>query len=157
MQDEVRDKSVVLVINTAKTGGKLTAEVLKLAIRHYQEQSRNPNIYRGKQSYKKLSRPGGELKNIEITNQNIKSFEKAAKKYRVNFALKKEAGTSKYYVFFRAPDADSLNAAFAEYTARTLNRAKGKPSILKQLSHFKDIVKASPDKVKTREKGGMEL
>ena len=33
MQEEVRDKSVALVIHVGKDGGKLTAELLKWAIR----------------------------------------------------------------------------------------------------------------------------
>lgn len=35
MQEEVRDKSISLVIKVGKTGGKLTAELLKWAIREY--------------------------------------------------------------------------------------------------------------------------
>ena len=31
-----------------------------------------------------------ELTNIEITDQNIKSFERVAKKYNIDFALKNE-------------------------------------------------------------------
>lgn len=154
MQDEVRDKSVALVIKVGKTGAKLTAELLKAAIRHYQKQANAPQ--QGKQSVKSLVKQGAGVQNIEITGQNIKSFERVARKYGVDFALKKDPAQGRYLVFFKARDADALNAAFAEYTAKTLNRAKGKPSIMQQLSHFKDIVKASPDKVKNREKGGME-
>lgn len=154
MQDEVRDKSVALVIRVGKTGAKLTAELLKAAIRNYQKKANAPQ--HGKQSVKRLVKQGAGVQNIEITDQNIKSFERVARKYGVDFALKKDPAQGRYLVFFKARDADALNAAFAEYTAKTLNREKGKPSILKQLSHFKDIVKASPDKVKNREKGGIE-
>lgn len=154
MQDEVRDKSVALVIRVGKGGAKLTAELLKAAIRHYQKKANAP--HHGKQSVKSLVKQGAGVQNIEITDQNVKSFERVARKYGVDFALKKDPAQGRYLVFFKAKDADALNAAFAEYTAKTLNREKGKPSILKQLSQFKDIVKASPDKVKNREKGGIE-
>ena len=40
MQDEVREKSVVFVIRVSKTGGKLTASMLKYAIEQYLEQQR---------------------------------------------------------------------------------------------------------------------
>lgn len=154
MQEEVRDKSVALVLRVGKGGAKLTAEMLKWAIRQYQKQANEPQ--HGKQSVKQLVKQGAGVQNIEITDKNVKSFERVARKYGVDFALKKDPAQGRYLVFFKARDADALNAAFAEYTAKTLNRAKGKPSILKQLSHFKDIVKASPDKVKNREKGGIE-
>ena len=40
MQDEVREKSVVFVIRVSKTGGKLTASMLKYAMEQYLEQQR---------------------------------------------------------------------------------------------------------------------
>ena len=155
MQDEVRDKSVALVIRVGKNGGKLTADLLKWAIRQYQRQANEPQ--HGKQSVKSLVEQGGGVQNIEITDKNIKSFERVARKYGVDFALKKDPAQGRYLVFFKARDADALNAAFAEYTAKTLNREKGKPSIKKQLSHFKQLVMGqSVDREKHRGKGGIE-
>lgn len=37
MQDEVREKSVAFVIRVSKTGGKLTASMLKYAMEQYLE------------------------------------------------------------------------------------------------------------------------
>lgn len=157
MQDEVRDKSVALVIRVGKNGGKLTADLLKWAIRQYQRQANEPQ--HGKQSVKSLVGQGDGVQNIEITDKNIKSFERVARKYGVDFALKKDPTQGKYLVFFKARDADALNAAFAEYAGKSLNRsAKKKPSLLGQLSHFKEIAKnLTRDNVKNREKGGVEL
>ncbi len=156
MQDEVRDKSVALVIRTGKTGGKLTADLLKWAIRQYIQQSRNPHFHHGKQTVKQLVRQGAGVQNIEITDKNIKSFERFARKYGIDFALKKDPAEGKYLVFFKARDADALHAAFAEYTAQTLRREK-KPSILAQLAHFKQIVKDTVQaKAKHRDRGGIE-
>ena len=155
MQDEVRDKSVALVIRVGKNGGKLTADLLKWAIRQYQRQANEPQ--HGKQSVKSLVEQGGGVQNIEITDKNIKSFERVARKYGVDFALKKDPEQGRYLVFFKARDADALNAAFAEYTAKTLNRKRGKPSLKKQLSHFKELVsRQSADREKHRGKGGIE-
>ena len=155
MQDEVRDKSVALVIRVGKNGGKLTADLLKWAIRQYQRQANEPQ--HGKQSVKSLVEQGGGVQNIEITDKNIKSFERVARKYGVDFALKNDPSQGKYLVFFKARDADALNAAFAEYTAKTLNRKRGKPSLKKQLSHFKELVsRQSADREKHRGKGGIE-
>ena len=156
MQDEVRDKSVALVIHGGKDGGRLTAELLKCAIRRYQKQAGEPK--HGKQSVKSLVKQGAGVQNIEVTDKNIKSFERVARKYGVDFALKKDPSEGKYLVFFKAKDADALNAAFAEYNARTLNRAQKKPSLLAQLDHFKEVVKnAVQETVKNRNRGGHEL
>ena len=159
MQDEVRDKSVAFVINVGKTGGRLTEDMLKWAMRRYLDQSRNPKAHQGKQSVKQLVRQGQGVQNIEITDKNIKSFERVARKYGVDFALKKDPTQGKYLVFFKSKDADALNAAFTEYTAKTLNKSGPKrPSLLAQLSHFKEVVKnAVRDTVKNRDKGGIEL
>ena len=93
------------------------------------------------------------------TSCQVKSFERVAKKYGVDFALKKDPAEGKYYVFFKARDQDVLNAAFAEYTAKTIHRStQKKPSVLQQLTQFKEVVKNMvQDKAKNREKGGMEL
>ena len=155
MQDEVRDKSVALVIHVGKDGAKLTADLLKWAIRRYQKQAGTPQ--RGKQSVKSLVGQGAGVQNIEITDKNIKSFERVARKYGIDFAVKKDPAQGRYLVFFKARDADALNAAFAEYTAKTMDRQKGKPSLLKQLAKFKKMAQEmSADKVKNWEKGGME-
>lgn len=159
MQDEVRDKSVALVIKVGRTGGRLTADLLKWAIRRYMAQSQNPKIHHGKQTVKQLVKQGQGVQNIEITDKNIKSFEHTAKKYGVDFALKKDTANGRYLVFFKARDTDTLNAAFAEYTAKTMQRkAPEKPSVLRQLSHFKEIVKnMARDTARNRDRGGHEL
>lgn len=155
MQDEVRDKSVALVIQTGKTGGRLTADLVKWAMRRYLEHSKAPH---GRQTVKQLVRQGAGVQNIEITDKNIKSFEHVARKYGVDFALKKDPENGRYLVFFKSRDADALNAAFAEYTAKSLHRdGRDKSSLLTQLSHFKEVVKQmTQERARDREKGGME-
>ncbi len=86
----------------------------------------------GKQSAKQLVGQDQGVTNIEITDKNIKDFERIARKYGVDFALKKDktGEIPKYLVFFKARDADALTAAFKEYTAKT-DRKKERPSVLK--------------------------
>lgn len=159
MQDEVRDKSVALAIKVGKTGGRLTADLLKWAMRKYMAQSQNPKIHHGKQTVKQLVGQGAGVKSIDITEKNIKTFESVAKKYGVDFALKKNPDKGEYYVFFKARDDDAMQAAFAEYTAKTIHRkAPEKPSVRQQLSHFKEVVKnMARDTAKNRDRGGHEL
>ena len=103
MQDEVRDKSVALAIKVGKTGGRLTDDLLKWAIRKYLAQSQNPKIHHGKQSVKQLVGQGTGVKSIDITEKTIKSFEKVAKKYGVDFALKKNPEKGEYYPCIKPP------------------------------------------------------
>lgn len=101
---------------------------------------------------KKLVGQDQGVANIEITDKNIKDFERIARKYGVDFALKKDktGEVPKYLVFFKARDADALTAAFKEYTAKS-DRKKERPSVLKKLRRFKEAA-ADIDTPKVRKK-----
>ena len=158
MQDEVREKSVALAVTVGRHGGRLTASLLKYAMRRYLADSKNPKVPHGKQTVRQLVGQGAGAQSIEITDKNIKSFERVARKYGVDFALKKVPDKGKYLVFFKARDADALNAALVEYTAKTVRREKDKPSVRRELEHFKEQTKAPvPEVEKKREQGAMAL
>lgn len=88
MEEEVTQKTIALSIKTAK----VTTDVLRMMLRKYlaaqNQKGKNP-YKRGKQSYSDLKKQGVGLSNIEITDGNIKSFERVAKEYKLDFALKK--------------------------------------------------------------------
>ena len=155
MQEEVENRSVALVIS----GTKLTARTLKSAILKYlawrkNKKEKEPAIPRGKQSVKNLAKQDQGLSNIEVTDKNIKSFERVAKKYGVDFAIKKDKSVSppKYLVFFKGRDADAITSAFTEFTAKTMKKAE-RPSALAQLKKFAQLVKNSiTDRVKSKNK-----
>ena len=159
MQDEVNTKVVAIAIK----GGKITAEVLKKALAKFieeiekaEKQASQPKTYRGKQSIKHLVQQNAGVSNIEITDSNIKAFESTAKKYNIDFSLKKVKGEqTRYLVFFKGRDADVMTAAFQEFSAKKLIRDK-KPSIRKALAAAKDKAKqlnAARDKVKKIDRG----
>ena len=86
MQDEVNTKVVAIMIK----GGKISAEVLKKALDKFvqeiekaQKQMQQPKTYRGKQSIKQLMSQNAAISNIEVTDGNIKSFERTASKYEM--------------------------------------------------------------------------
>ena len=109
-------------------------EKQKLQGQKQPKQDKEDKTYKGKQSMDKLMKQNVQLSNIEITDGNIKSFERVAKKYSIDFSLKKDvnADPPRYYVFFKARDADVMAAAFKEYTGQSLNKDK-KPSVRKKL------------------------
>ncbi len=153
MQEEVESRTVTLAISTTR----MTANVLKSAISKYlayrKEKARQGPVKPcGKQSVKQLVGQDQGVSNIEITDKNIKDFERIARKYGIDFALKKDktGDIPKYLVFFKARDADALTAAFKEYTAKT-DRKKEKPSVLGKLRRFKEQA-ADIDTPKVRKK-----
>lgn len=154
MQEEVTGKSVALIID----GARMSEQVLEKAFNAYLDARKNkqPKIYHGKQSLKQLARQNAGLANIEITEKNIKAFTQVAKKYHVDFALKKDttAEQPRYLVFFKSRDADAITAAFQEFTAQKLHR---KPSIRERLAQAKVLAeKGLPslnrDKIRNKER-----
>ena len=117
-----------------------------------ERQTNHDGHKRGKQSVKQLVGQGQGVNNIEITDSNIKSFERVARKYGVDFALKKDTSReiTRYLVFFKAKDADALTAAFKEFSGKSIKREK-KPSVLAQLRKFKELMPSSPKQVKKKE------
>ena len=153
MQEEIENKSVALSIKTTKlTAGVLKAALIK-ALAEMEKQRKNPKVYKGKQSVKHLVRQGAGVSNIEITDGNIKSFEKCARKYSIDFSLKKDTSISppRYFVFFKAKDVDVMTAAFKEYTGKSLNKSK-KPSIRKKLELAKERTAKHREREKTKQK-----
>ena len=97
---------------------------------------------KGKQTVSQLVKQGHGVTNIEINDKNIKSFESIARKYGIDFAVKKDSTEQppKYLVFFKGRDADAVTAAFAEYSARQLAR-ESKPSVLNMIKDLMERVK----------------
>ena len=122
----------------------------------YLKQQRNPRAPHGKQSVKSLVRQGAGVQNIEITDKNIRSFQSVARKYGVDYALKKDTSSQppRYLVFFKARDTDALTAAFREFSGKQLKQSK-KPSILVQLKKFQEQM-VNHDKARNRAKNGIE-
>ena len=155
MQDEVNEKTIALYIKT----GKLTAQTLQKAMKAILSKGKKQLAKQpqGKQSLKQLMKQNAGVSNIEITKDNIKAFESTAKKYGIDFALKKDSTETppRYLVFFKARDADALTAAFKEFSAKKLTQEQ-KPSIRKLLSTLKDkaaALNAQRDKVKNKDRG----
>ena len=157
MQEEVENRTVTLAISTTR----MTANVLKAAISKYLAYRKEKKTEKaragpvkpcGKQSVKQLVGQDQGVANIEITDKNIKDFERIARKYGIDFALKKDktGEIPKYLVFFKARDGDALTAAFKEYTAKS-DRKKESTSVLQKLRKIKEQA-ADIDTPKLRKK-----
>ncbi len=138
MQEEVTQGAVTLIVN----GSKLTEQAFEKAVKKFLEEvqkSKQPKIYRGKQTLKQLAGQNAGLSNIEISDKNIKAFSRVAKKYHVDFALKKDTAAEqpRYLVFFKSRDADAITAAFQEFAGKRMGREE-KPSIRERLNEARE-------------------
>ena len=150
MQEEVENRTLTLVVNGTKFTGRLFKAAICKYLAHCKEKKLNKQRKReipvkpqGKQTVKQLVGQNQGVSNIEITDPSIKEFEKIARKYGVDYAVKKDRSTSppKYLIFFKGRDADALTAAFAEYSGKVVKRqSQEKPSVRRQLTQLQEVV-----------------
>jgi len=157
----MNEKNVCLVIK----GGKLTAKGLAKAMQLFLKcggaigkklTGQENYAGKGQQTIKQLVGQGQGVTNIEISDNNIKSFESIARKYGVDFAVVKDASENppKHLVFFKAKDTDAITAAFREYSAEQLSRSAEKPSMLGMLRDLMEKVKNQVlDLTKNKDRG----
>ena len=152
MQEEVENRTLTLVVSGTKFTGRLFKAAISKYMAHRREKklekqrSRDsPVTPKGKQTVKQLIGQNQGVSNIEINDPSIKVFERIARKYGVDYAVKKDRSASppKYLIFFKARDADALTAAFSEYTQKKVKKAdrSERPSVLEKLAQFKELLK----------------
>ena len=152
MQEEVENRTLTLVVSGTKFTGRLFKAAISKYMAHRREKklekqrSRDsPVTPKGKQTVKQLIGQNQGISNIEINDPSIRDFERIARKYGVDYAVKKDRSASppKYLIFFKARDADALTAAFSEYTQKKVKKAdrSERPSVLEKLAQFKELLK----------------
>ncbi|WP_419503042.1 PcfB family protein [Candidatus Allofournierella excrementavium] len=152
MQEEVENRTLTLIVSGTKFTGRLFKAAISKYMAHRREKklekqrSRDsPVTPKGKQTVKQLIGQNQGVSNIEINDPSIKDFERIARKYGVDYAVKKDRSASppKYLIFFKARDADALTAAFTEYTGKKVKKAEKteRPSVLAKLAQFKELLK----------------
>ena len=159
MQEEVTQRTVALCVEATKLSAGMLQQAMKKVLDEMQKEvtGHKTKLHHGKQTIRQLMKHNTGVSNIEITDPSIKEFEKIARKYGVDYALKKDTSGEipRYLVFFKGRDADVITAAFREFSAKNLEKEK-KPSIRKELAQARQQTKAQHrqrEKVKTKDRG----
>ncbi len=156
MQEEVENRTLTLAVN----GTKFTGRMLKAAIGKYMAHRREvkhqrnrdgPVVPHGKQSVKQLVGQGQGVDSIELTDPSTREFDRIARKYGVDYAIKRDRSSDppRFLIFFKGRDNDAITAAFQEYAGKKVRKAS-RPSVLQKLAVFKDMVRDSAEKVKKK-------
>lgn len=157
MQEEIENRTVNLAISTTKLTARgiirLAAKGLAYIKRKSWEAALKNEKPDGRQTIQQLIGQNQGVTNIDISQTDLKGFEKYARKYGVDYAITKDKSVfpPKYLVFFKARDADAMTAAFNAYSAEVLAKSK-RPSTLNRLHKLIDAVKSIPTKVTSRDK-----
>ena len=105
----------------------------------------------GRVSMEDLKKQYGDMKEIDLQDKGLRSFDRIAREYKVQYAVYKTA-KGQYQIFFKAPSEASMNAAFQKYSRNRLKKEQRRESVLGKLKKFKELVKAPvPNREKRRE------
>jgi len=157
MQEEVTQKTIALVIKAAKLDGN----VLRAAMRAYLNQRRQhaqnhaqPHVKHGKMAVRDLIGQGAGVSTIDISDGKIKDFERIARKYGVDFAIKKDKTVNppKYVVFFKGKDADAIAQAFKEFVYGNEKKKEERPSVRQKLRKLVESLMQNKNRDRTRDK-----
>ena len=140
MQEEVDSRTVALVINSAKLTGRVFVAAIRKFLEHQsaKKHQKADIIPHGKQSVKQLIGQNQGVTTFESNDVDVKGFERFARKYGVDYAIKKvrdDTGKAKFIVFFKGRDKDAIDTAMREYVAKAMSPEK-KPSIQKKLQEM---------------------
>ena len=110
MQEEVTQRTVALCVEATKLSAGMLQRAMKKVLDEMQKGviGHKTKLHHGKQTLRQLMKHNTGVSNIEITDQNIRAFSATAKKYGIDFALKKDTSGDipRYLVFFKGRDAD---------------------------------------------------
>ncbi len=157
MQEEIENRTVNLAISTTKLTARGIIRLAAKGLAYIKRKSREAALKNekpdGRQTIQQLIGQNQGVTNIDISQIDLKGFEKYARKYGVDYAITKDKSVfpPKYLVFFKARDADAMTAAFNAYSADVLAKSK-RPSTLSKLHKLIDAVKSIPTKVTSRDK-----
>lgn len=149
MQEEVTQKTIALVFKSSH----LTTDILKKAIKMYLTHQKNrKQTKHGKISVKELVGQGMGASKIEVSDSNIKSFERVAKKYNVQFAVRKDKTENppKYLVFFKGKDVDVITQAFKEFV-KSNEKKQTRISVKENLAKFREKIEKDKNRERARE------
>ena len=151
LQEEVEQKTFNIVVSTTKLTARTILNAGRTALQQYQSKLLADKSS-GKQSVRMLLRQNRGVSSVEIDKTNIKGFERYAKKYGIDYAIRKDTSEvpPRYLVFFKAPDAEAFNSAFKEYSASLLNKGN-RPSVLARLQELVQAAAELPGKVRHKE------
>lgn len=152
MQEEVTQKTIALVIRATRLSADVLRKAMSAYLNHRKQKMSIPK--HGKMSVKKLMGRDQGANSIEVTEKNIKAFERIAKKYNVDFAVRKDKTVDppKYLVFFKGRDADVIAMAFKEFVHGNEKKKQFRQSVRDRLNRYKESMDQNRNRERSRER-----
>ena len=159
MQEDIENRSLTLMINSSK----LTARTLATAFTKFLRYTRNKVKEhhdvkpQGKQTIKELIAQNQGVEKTDLADKDeVKTFDRIAKQYGVDYAIKKGVspeGKQRYILFFKARDRSAIDQAMSAYAADYMKKHKREhPPIEAVLDPLKEMMPGRK-KERVQEKG----
>ena len=130
MQEEVTQRTIALCVEATKLSAGMLQQAMKKVLDEMKKgvTGHKTKLHHGKQTLRQLMKHNTGVSNIEITDRNIRAFSATAKKYGIDFALKKDTSGEipRYLVFF-------FNAKSMPYFLAVAEKARMFWSVLSML------------------------
>ena len=140
-------------IDLSMKAEKITADVLRSAMQEFLSGKAEK---KGGMTYKQLqAKSPSKLDSIEVNDSNIGDFLNTARKYDIDFALKRDKSTSPptYHVFFSAAKTEDFKKAFSEYVGKGQGKSQKRGEFTReQMQQQAQKFRNKPRKQKQREK-----
>ena len=132
---------------------KVTSDVLKSALQEFMTGKAEK---KGRMTYRQLQKKSvSKLDSIEVSDSNIGDFLETARKYDIDYALKRDKSTepSTYHVFFSAANTESFKRAFTEYLGKDQGKSEKRGEFTReQLEKSAERVAQRPRRHRNRER-----
>ena len=142
-------------IDISMKAERMTSEILKAALQEFLSGKAEK---KGRMTFKHLQEKSpSKLDSTPVSDRNIGDFLKTARKYDVDFALKRDKSTSPptYHVFFSAAKTEDFKRAFSEYVGKGQQPKKAqftREMLHKQAQHIAQQPRKRKERQKSREK-----
>ena len=129
MQEDIENKSLTLIINTSKLTARTLATAFMKFLRYSKGkvQAHHDVKPQGRQSVKQLVTQNQGVEKTELADrEEVKIFDRYAKQYGVDYAIKKgisQDGKPRYMLFFKARDRAAIDQAMRPTGQRSISRS----------------------------------
>lgn len=123
MQEDLENKSVTLIIHSSKLTARTLAAAFTRFLRYSRGKLREHRDVkpRGKQTVRQLIEQNQGVEKTELADrEEVKAFDRIARQYGVDYAIRKGAspeGKPRYILFFKARDRSAIDQAMSAYAA----------------------------------------
>lgn len=96
-------------------------------------------------------RQGMALTNVRVLPEDMRDFQRVAKRYGIDFAVRRDSSfvPPRYFVFFKTTDMGAMTALIKEVARRQAARAS-RPSVRERITELAREVKKAVQKIREK-------